>query len=222
MFEDVGEPLSESIKILNFKGGIRPEAGLESALDVARGLQNVNNNFDNFSNHITEGVTNRRSRREMFRTSSNTREVSAYGRGGRGRGGGRVRGRGRSGRGSGRGRGRGRHNNRRATSVPEKINIEGKDLFPSKTYSAEEYNELSYNQRNELRKARLRNSSTAFDTRSINAAVTEGIREALNANEESNANIDSQQEVPAHIEGSVNVSSNASTSTDQFRKRRRG
>ena len=46
MFEDVGEPLSESIKILYFKGGIRPEAGLESALNVARGLPNVNNNFD--------------------------------------------------------------------------------------------------------------------------------------------------------------------------------
>ena len=28
MFEDVGEPLTESIKILHFKGGIRPEAGL--------------------------------------------------------------------------------------------------------------------------------------------------------------------------------------------------
>ena len=223
MFEDVGEPLSESIKILNFKGGIRPEAGLESALDVARGLQDVNNNFDNFSNHITEGVTNRRSRREMFRTSSNTREVSAYGRGARGRGGGRVRGRGRSGRGSSRGRGRGRHNNRRLTSIPEKINVEGKDLFPNKTYSAEEYNDLSYNQRNELRKARSRNPSTAFDTRSINAAVTEGIREALAANEEPKTNLNSQQDVPAQIEGSVNISSNASTtSTDQFRRRRRG
>ena len=81
----------DSVKIRNFKAGIRPEAGLESALDIARGLLSVGNNFDNFVNNITEGVINRRSRREMFRSTGNTREVAAYGRGGRGRGGrGRV------------------------------------------------------------------------------------------------------------------------------------
>ena len=35
MFSDAKEPLPETIKILSFKSGIRPEAGLESALDVA-------------------------------------------------------------------------------------------------------------------------------------------------------------------------------------------
>ena len=80
MFDNIKEPLPDSIKILNFKADIRPEAGLDSALDVSRGLLNVGNNFDNFVNNITEGVINCRSRREMFRSTSNTREVAAYGR----------------------------------------------------------------------------------------------------------------------------------------------
>ena len=98
MFDNIKEPLPDSIKILNFKARIHPEAGLESALDVARGLPNVGNNFDNFVNNITEGIINCRSRCEIFRSTNNTREVVAYCRSGRDRGGrGRGRGRGRGG-----------------------------------------------------------------------------------------------------------------------------
>ena len=131
MFEDVGELLSDSIKILNFKGGIRPEAGLESARDVARGLPIVNNNFDLFSNHITEGLANRHSRRELFKSTPNQSEVSAFQRNNRGRE--RGRGRGRGGRGRGfRGRGRGRYNSR-TRNVPNSITVKGKTLYPNKT-----------------------------------------------------------------------------------------
>ena len=45
LFTDAGEPLPESIKILNFKNGIRPEAGLESAIDVARKTPQINSAF---------------------------------------------------------------------------------------------------------------------------------------------------------------------------------
>ena len=153
MFDNIKEPLPNSVKILNFKAGIHPEAGLESALDVARGLPSVGNNFDNFMNNITEGVINRHSRREMFRSTSNTREVAAYGGGGRchgGRGRGRERGRG------GRGRDRSMVMSRRATNIPDKIVIDGKELYPFKSYSNNEYQELNSNQRNKLRKARLK------------------------------------------------------------------
>ena len=66
VIQDVGEPSTESIKILNFKWGIRPEVGLESTLDVARGLTNVNKTFDSFSDYITEGGTSWISRRELL------------------------------------------------------------------------------------------------------------------------------------------------------------
>ena len=225
MFEDVGEPLSESIKILNFKGGIRPEAGLESALDVARGLPNLSNNFDLFANHITEGVANRRSRRELFKSTPNQREVSAFQRNNRGRG----RGRGRGGRGRGyrgRGRGRGRYNSR-PRNVPESINVEGKVLYPNKTYSADEYNSLSNNQKDELRKARTGNYDTPISA-SISAAVIQGIREAMSSNEDISftSQAPSASTQPGAVSStpnsvSFNVSStNASSATDQFRSRR--
>ena len=227
MFDNIKEPLPDSIKILNFKAGIRPEAGLESALDVARGLPNVGNNFDNFVNNITEGVINRRSRREMFRSTSNTREVAAFGRSGRDRGGrGRGRGRGRGGR--GRGRGRGRYNYRRNYNTPDKIIVEGKELYPFKSYSNDEYQELNYNQKNELRKARLGNHANTMDKKSISAALTKGIREAFNTNNDSASTIhmDNRSEpMPTQLQDdkNVNVSSTitTATSTDQLRSRRR-
>ena len=46
MFEDINEPLTESMKILFLKGGIRPEAALRSSLEVSKGLPGVNHNFD--------------------------------------------------------------------------------------------------------------------------------------------------------------------------------
>ena len=46
IFEDINEPLTESMKILFFKGAIRPEAALESSIEVAKGYPGVSDNFD--------------------------------------------------------------------------------------------------------------------------------------------------------------------------------
>ena len=202
-----------------------PEAGLESALDVARGLPNLSNNFDLFANHITEGVANRRSRKELFKSTPNQREVSAFQRNNRGRG--RGRGRGGRGRGNrGRGRGRGRYNSR-PRNIPDSITVEGKVLYPNKTYSADEYNGLSNNQKDELRKARLGDYNTPISS-SISAAITQGIREAMSSNEDISfatqppASTTNQSSEVASTPNSVsfNVSSNTTSTTDQFRSRR--
>ena len=42
LFYEAEEELSDTIKILNFKGGIRPEAGLESTIEVARATPAIN------------------------------------------------------------------------------------------------------------------------------------------------------------------------------------
>lgn len=45
LFRDIGEPLNESLKTLYIKGDIRPEAGLETSLEVAKWFPNVNKSF---------------------------------------------------------------------------------------------------------------------------------------------------------------------------------
>ena len=52
IFEDMQEPLTESMKIMYFKKGIRSESGLESELTVVRGIANVNLNFDSFHQSV--------------------------------------------------------------------------------------------------------------------------------------------------------------------------
>ena len=223
LFDDAKEPLSDTIKILNFKGGIRPEAGLESSLEVARGLPGVSKDFDKFINHLTEGVTNKRSRQEMFRQTNNNREVSAQGRSGRGGRGGRGRGRGRGYTGRGRGRGRG-NPRKRPFNIPDKIIVEGTELYPSKTYSSAEYQNLSFNQRNELRKARYPNRPDYMDSRSISAAISQGIREALQANDDLSSTTQqtphTSDQTRNNDEANVSGTASVSTSTDQFRNRR--
>lgn len=244
MFFDAKDPLGESIKILNFKSGIRPEAGLESSIDVARGNPEVNRTFDKYVAFLTEGVANRRGRKELFKNSSHQREVASYGRGGgRGRGG---RGRGRGfGRGFGRnfnprGRGRGRsryHPYQRHSNIPQSIFVEGKALYPSKTYSHDEYKSLSEVQKRELRKARYGEYEETYNARSISAAISQGIREALSTNDDVSSvtqQIQQNQQISAaqtepHNDSQENmnravsydVSANSTNnSTDQFRSRR--
>ena len=166
MFEDINEPLTESMKILFLKGDIRPEAALESSLEVAKGLPGVSDNFDRFVSHITSSVTNKRSRAEILKVAQ-TRQVStfrsdrAYGSG-RGKGFRGGPGRGRFGRGpNGRGRGRMRNtnnfsydyrNNTSNRSIPEMILVEGKTLYPRRIYQKNEYNQLTHIQKGELLK----------------------------------------------------------------------
>ena len=145
MFEDINEPLTELIKILFLKGGIRPEAALKSSPEVAKGLPEVNGSFDKFINHISLSVTIKSSRAKILKVAQ-TQQISSflsnriYGNR-RGRGFKRGPSRGRFGRAShGQGRGRGRNTNnysyeyRNGTSnrsIPETIFVEGKTLFTS-------------------------------------------------------------------------------------------
>ena len=198
MFDDIGEPLTDSLKILYLKGGIRPESGLESSMEVAKGLPHTRNNFEEYVNHLTESVSNKRSRAETFK-SADSRYVasSETSRRGRGRGRGRFSHGGRSfGRGFGRSaRGRGRSfytsytsNNR--DNIPESINVEGKTLYPRQVYKRTEYDQLTPGQRSALREARSKNSaivssdSSTIDTRSIASALSRDLRGMMINNSE--------------------------------------
>ena len=205
-FEEVNEPLTESMKVMHFKTGIK-DVRLESELAVARSIPEVNRTFDNFVNQLTEGVANRRSRQDA--PSSTRREVSGI-TGGSGRGRGRRRGRfggrgGRSFRGrgfrGGRGRGRGRND------IPNSITVDGKNLYPGRTYSQEEYSQLTYKQKGELRRARFGNTSYRSDDHSTFSSRN------ISSNETGCANNNN-----SHSNADENSSSNA---TDQLRKRRK-
>ena len=198
MFDNIKEPITDSMKILYIKGGIRPEAGLESSLEVAKGLPNVNTSFDLFVNHLTKSVTNKRSRAETLKISQ-PRNVSAASVAGRGRGrfhgrGGRLSGRfhrgGRGGR-FGRGRGRGRGNSNYGggapdQSIPQSITVEGKTLYPRRVYHKQDYEQLSYTQKGELQRARrsingmASDGNSTVDTRSIKSAITDSFRDLIN------------------------------------------
>lgn len=224
IFEDIGEPLTESLKIMYLKTAIRGEAGLDASLDVAKNFPNLNESFDAFSNHLTSSITNRRSRSEMTRNmnprvvaGNETFESSRNTSRGRGRG---FRGGGRF-RGNGRGRGRGgrkptynsvHYNN---DKVPETITVEGKILFPRRIYQKTEYNRLTPTQKSELYKARSNNSAintsnddlSTIDSRQISSTMTE-IRDLLKTQSCKNESGDSSK------------SGENESVTSQFRKRR--
>ena len=139
-YYDQAEPgaLTELMKILHFKSGIRSEAGMETSLEAAQGFPHINASFTVFSNYLTEGLNSKKSRAKIHKGA--TRNVSGLqyeegtglgrgcsGRGGRGRGQGRGCGRGRV---LGRVRGRGQYQCHSQSLV-----VEGKTLYPSKTYS---------------------------------------------------------------------------------------
>ena len=65
------------MKILYLNGGICPEVGLESSMEVAKGPPNMRDGFDKFTNHFTGNVTNRRSHLESLISVTQTRQVSA-------------------------------------------------------------------------------------------------------------------------------------------------
>ena len=70
IFEEIGKPLSESIKLLHFKEGIMKDAKLSQELAVARAMTEVNNSFDAFVNQLTESISNQCNRRNIERSQS--------------------------------------------------------------------------------------------------------------------------------------------------------
>ena len=234
-FEEINEPLPESMKILHLKTGIRPEAGLEAELAVARSRPNINTTFDSFVTQITEGIANRRSCQGTFKVAP-AREVSSFnitmGDRGRARISGRHlyhsgRGRGRflvRGRFYGRGRARGRGSSyRRGNNVPLEITVEGKILFSNKNYTAEEYNSLSYNQKGSLRRARVgrlhdsNDSSSTIDTRTIRATIVNEMRDYFSGNN----NMNHDNVIPNESQEEAGESKAGVSATQQIRKRRR-
>ena len=226
MFADIGEPLSDSMKILYLKGGIRDESGLVSSMEVAKGLPHTRNNFEEYVNHLTESVSTKRSRSEIVR-AMNTRYISAN-ETARGRG----RGRGRSrfpGRFSGRGRGRGRapfyarynaHSNSSKSNIPESIIVEGKTLYPRRVYRRAEYDQLSLGQRSALKEARAKVSSiiskdtSTLDTRSIASALSRDLKHIWENSNENNAKGGTKDNCENNIE------KNDESISSQFKRRR--
>ena len=236
LYSETGEPLTENMKILNFKTGIRSSAGLEGTIETARANPNVNLTFDSYVNFLTEGVMNKRSRERLHKQTAVPRQVSDYetsssgtnhsgrgrgrGRGGRGGRGGRFGGRGgrfNGGRGGGRfgSQGRGNQNNEGYY-----VFVDGKKLYPNKTYTADEYSNLTYNQKGALRRARRNRSldnnnnddNSTLTTRNVRSAISEAFKEAMSSGEK-------QAESDNNKEGSGKDGSESVL--EQFRKRRR-
>ena len=199
LFTQTGEPLSESMKILNLKNGIRDTAMMENTIEAARTSPSANATFVNYVNFLTEGISNKRSRAETFKQGT-PRTVSSVDAQGGGRGRGFGRGRGRSG------------------DHGPAIECEGKTLYIRKAYSQEEYNKLSHAQRDAIRVARLKHKENRKNrdvneiastvcksiTESMNKAISDGIR---------NANQDS---TPLEVSSTI-----SETPTQQFSKRRK-
>ena len=66
-YKETGETLTESMKILNLRNGIRDSAMLKNTIEAARTPQYANQTFQVYANFVTEGFSNRRSRQETFK-----------------------------------------------------------------------------------------------------------------------------------------------------------
>ena len=77
VFNDIGEPLSDSKKILYLKYGICSKVVPESSREASRELPDIRDSFDKFTSHLTESVTNRRICRKAVQLVTQTRQLSA-------------------------------------------------------------------------------------------------------------------------------------------------
>ena len=94
LYKETGETLMESMKILNLRNRIKDSAILENKIEAARISQYENQIFQAYTNFVTEVVSNRRSRQEIFKHNvpwqvSDTQSCRSSQ--GRGRGSGRGR-----------------------------------------------------------------------------------------------------------------------------------
>lgn len=202
LFVQTGEPLSESMKILNLKNGIRDTAMMENTIEAARTSPAANASFEAYVNFLTEGVASKRSRKETFKQNvpRQVSDVSTIG----------GRGRGRGGRGRGRGRGRGK-----SQGNGPSIQCEGKTLYVKKSYSREEYNQLSANQKNAIRLARLKLKSQSDDNKSTISDLTTALKDSVSVLQEAVVN---------GVRNATEDNSNNSglTPTQQLKRRKTG
>lgn len=202
LFVQTGEPLSESMKILNLKNGIRDTAMMENTIEAARTSPAANASFEAYVNFLTEGVASKRSRKETFKQNVPRQVSDVSTNGGRGRG--------RGGRGRGRGRGRGK-----SQGNGPSIQCEGKTLYVKKSYSREEYNQLSANQKNAIRLARLKLKSQSDDNKSTISDLTTALKDSVSVLQEAVVN---------GVRNATEDNSNNSglTPTQQLKRRKTG
>ena len=59
LYEETGETMSHSMKIMNLKSNIRDNAGLKNTIEAVRTSATANATFDNYVNFLTECVTSK-------------------------------------------------------------------------------------------------------------------------------------------------------------------
>ena len=208
LYEETGETLSETMKIMNMKANIRDGAGLENTIEAARTSPTANATFDNYVNFLTEGITSKRGRAETFKIS-HPRQVASvnhtYKRGGNNR---NTRG----------GKGRNQYGGSKSPGKGKPFQCEGKMLYPDKNYSNNEYNALSKGQKEALKRAhrsrKLRSDDdktvasqlTTDSITQISDAIIAGVKRAQNDN--------------ASTHNSNDSSSGTTSVASQFKRRR--
>ena len=76
MYEETGETMSHSMKIMNLKSNIRDGTGLKNTMEAVRTSATAIVTFDNYVNFLTECVTNKCGQAETFRIN-HPRSVSS-------------------------------------------------------------------------------------------------------------------------------------------------
>ena len=145
LYEETGEIMSHSMKFMNLNSNIRDGAGLENTIEAAPTSTTANATFDNYVNFFTKGVTSKRGRVETFKINhprsvastqgshNNNNCHKKYNNGGKSRGCNR----------------RGRGNAYKG----QPFQCDSLTLYLNKLYSPSEYENLTTNQKNALKKA---------------------------------------------------------------------
>ena len=169
LYEETGELMSHSMKIMNLKSNIRDGAGLENTIEAARTSALANSTFDNYVNFLTEGVTSKRGRAETFKIN-HPRSVAST-EGSYKKYNGRKKNYNGGNSNSGRSKG-GSRGSRNLTDKGQPFQCDGLTLYPNKRYSSSEYANLTPNQKNALKKAHKNAKRNASDSQSVVSELT--------------------------------------------------
>ena len=208
LYEETGEALSETMKIMNLKANIRDGAGLENTIEAARTSPATNATFDSYVNFLTEGITSKRGRAETFKIS-HPRQVSATRQSFKQNNNNRfTRG----------GKYRGQNGGSKSFNKTKSFQCEGKTLYPHKSYSNSEYNALSKGQKEALKQAhRSRKTLNADDRTVASQLTTDSITQISDA---IIAGVTRAQSDNGSGNNSTDSSAEAQSVASQFKKRR--